>query len=66
MRSKSEVCRLIKAGAVDVDGETIKDPNLTMEVYSVIKIGKKTFKKAVFYRDKFKNLIYDLCNENTI
>ena len=59
--SKSEVARLIKQGAIDIDGEpSPKDPNAIMEVYSIFKIGKKTYKKVVFSQKKLKDIIYEI------
>lgn len=60
MLSKTQITKLIRDGAVEIDGEVIKDPFLTLEVYSVIKVGKKTYKKIVFYRDTVKNLIHKI------
>jgi len=46
--SRSEAKRLIKEGAVDVDGMTIQDPqaNLDIDGGVTLKIGKKTFVKV--------------------
>ena len=58
--SKSHIVRLIKAGAVEFDGEVVKDPNLDLEVYSIIRIGKKKWVRRIFYRGKVKDLIYEV------
>ena len=58
--SKSQIVRLIRDGAIEVDGKVVKDPFLVMEVYSIIKIGKKEFRKVIFYKGRFKDLIYDV------
>ncbi|MCX6731598.1 MAG: tyrosine--tRNA ligase [Candidatus Parcubacteria bacterium] len=41
--SKSEFRRLIKAGAIDIDGQSIGDINYFVEKPIVVKIGKKKF-----------------------
>jgi tyrosyl-tRNA synthetase len=43
--SKSEFRRLVKEGAVDVDGKTINDIRFTIEKTSIVKIGKRKFVK---------------------
>ena len=43
--SKSEVRRLIKQGAVSVDGKKIDDASLSLRSGQVIKIGKRRFLK---------------------
>ena len=47
--SKSEARRLIKQGAVSIDGEKIKDPSATLNPGSVcvIKVGKRRFLQLV-------------------
>ena len=46
--SRSEAKRLIKDGAIDVDGMTIQDPQATLDIDGgvTLKIGKKTFVKV--------------------
>lgn len=44
--SISEAKRLIQQGAVDVDGQTITDPNFTVRTGQNIKVGKKIFIKV--------------------
>ena len=47
--SKSEARRLIKQGAVSIDGEKIDNPNLTLTSNNicVIKVGKRRFLKLI-------------------
>lgn len=44
--SASEVKRRIIAGAVDIDGKTIKDPSIKLKGGEKIKFGKKSFYKV--------------------
>lgn len=41
--SKSEAKRLIKEGAIEVDGQTVQESEIILENNQVIKIGKKKF-----------------------
>lgn len=43
--SKSEAKRLLKEGAIDIDGEVITDSDTKVEKGNIIKIGKKRFFK---------------------
>ncbi|MBI1957012.1 MAG: tyrosine--tRNA ligase [Candidatus Niyogibacteria bacterium] len=43
--SRSEARRLIEQGAVDFDGETIRDPNFKIEKSGILRVGKKHFVK---------------------
>ena len=47
--SKSEARRLIKQGAVSIDGEKIDNPNLqlTSDNICIIKVGKRRFLKLI-------------------
>lgn len=45
--SKTEVRRLVKQKAIDVDEETISDVNYSIEKDSFVKVGKKKFLKIV-------------------
>ena len=45
--SKSELRRLIKEGAIDVDGKNIKDTHHMIEKEVIVKIGKKKFIKII-------------------
>jgi tyrosyl-tRNA synthetase len=45
--SKSELRRLIKEGAIDVDGKNIKDAHHMIEKEVIVKIGKKKFIKII-------------------
>jgi tyrosyl-tRNA synthetase len=45
--SKTDFRRLAKAGAVDVDGEAIKDEYYKIEKSAVVKVGKKKFLKII-------------------
>lgn len=45
--SKSEFRRLVKEGAVDIDGKNIKDVHCVVEKEVVVKIGKKKFIKII-------------------
>ncbi len=46
-RSKSEVKRLLTQGAIDVNGETIIDPNHRLEAGDKVKIGERIFVKII-------------------
>lgn len=43
--SKSEARRLIQGGAVDFEGEIIRDPNYRIRRAGILRVGKKTFIK---------------------
>ena len=43
--SKSEATRLIKAGAVEFDGEVVKDIRAKLERGGILRVGKKRFVK---------------------
>lgn len=45
-KSVSEAKRLIKQGAVDINGVLVQDTNYTVKTGDKIKVGKKTFLKA--------------------
>ena len=45
--SKSEFRRLMKEGAIDVDGKNIKNAHYVIEKEVIIKIGKKKFVKII-------------------
>lgn len=47
IESKSEFRRLVNQGAIDVNGETIKDVYYKIEKSLVVKIGKKKFLKII-------------------
>jgi tyrosyl-tRNA synthetase len=49
VESHSESKRLIKQGAVSLDGEKVTDPNfeVTLDSACVLKIGKRRFVKIV-------------------
>jgi tyrosyl-tRNA synthetase len=51
-KSTSEAIRLIKQGAVSVDGEKWKDPNKMLELGKqyILKVGKRRFLKIVIER----------------
>ena len=42
----SNAKEMIKQNAVDVNGETVTDPNLKIKVGDEIKVGSRTFLKA--------------------
>lgn len=44
--SKSEVKRLVKQGAIDVNGEKINNPNMELKVGDKINLGKRKFLKV--------------------
>jgi len=46
MASLSEAKRLIAAGAVEINGKVVKDPNQKISLGDEIKVGKKTFLKV--------------------
>lgn len=46
--SKSEFRRLIKEGAIDIEGKTAEDVHCAIDKKSVVKIGKKKFVKIVY------------------
>jgi len=48
-KSKTEARRLVLAGAVDIDGKTIKDPKFVVSPSSgqVLKVGKKKFVRVI-------------------
>ena len=45
--SKNQAKRLIKQGAVDVNGKTVLDPNFKIKPGDKIKVGKKGFYTVV-------------------
>jgi tyrosyl-tRNA synthetase len=47
VKSKSEAKRLINQGAVEVDDETVTEPDCGVKMGSIIKIGKRRFVKIV-------------------
>lgn len=49
--SKSEIYRLVKQGAVRVNGKKVTDPNFITKVGDTIRVGKGRFFKIVQKKD---------------
>jgi len=47
-KSRSEASRLIKQGAVSIDGEKVDNPIASVKSGSIIKVGKRRFVRVVF------------------
>ncbi len=47
VKSKSEAKRLINQGAVEVDNNTVTEPDWQVKIGSVIKVGKRRFVRIV-------------------
>ena len=46
LQSATDAKRFIKQNAVDVNGQTVSDPNLIIKAGDEIKVGSRTFLKA--------------------
>jgi len=49
--SKSEAKRLLKQGAVEVDGKVIKDAEAKVPIYGIVKVGKRRFVRIDTYKN---------------
>lgn len=61
--SRTKIRNLIKQGAIEIDGEKIIDPNTILEVSSIVRIGKKTIKKVVFFRKDIVSFVEEVIKE---